>query len=82
MSNYNGNQLDDASTINDDYDERSPLLSDHSVPNNSLLTTPNADTILVPSIVRYRPTNILRAFFFIEFLTLLIIWLVGKRILL
>ena len=82
ISNNTGNKLDDTSTMNDtpngDYDEQSPLLSHNIQSNNSILTTPNVDTIRVPSITRYRPTNILRVLFFIEFLTLLIIWLVGK----
>lgn len=81
-SNNTGNKLDDTSTINGtpngDYDERSPLLSHNTESNNSISTTPNVDTVRVPSITPYRPTNILRVLFFIEFLTLLIIWLVGK----
>lgn len=84
ISNNSGNKLDDPSTMedspNDDYNERSPLLSHNTQPNNSLLSTPSVDTIRVPSITRYRPTNILRVLFFVEFLTLLIIWFVGKTI--
>ncbi len=63
-----------------DYDEESPLLHSQNQPNHSILSTPNVDTIRVPSISRYRITNILRTLFFIEFLTLIIIWFTGNNI--
>ena len=82
MSSNTGNKLDDPSMIDDtpngDYNERSPLLSHETQANDALLSTPNVDTIRVPSITRYRPTNILRALFLVEFLTLLIIWFIGR----
>ena len=52
-------------------DEHTPLV-------NAASTTPNADTILVPSVARYRPTNLLRSLLIIEFLTMFIIWVVGQ----
>jgi len=60
-------------TSNNDDDE-SPLL----INNVEQISTPNVDTIRVPSISRYRPTNILYIFLFIEFLTVLIIWFAGN----
>jgi hypothetical protein len=71
------NEVDDGPAINS-YNERTPLLNSNTHPNNSIISTPNVDTILVPSISHYRPTNILRVIFFIEFLTLAIIWLTGR----
>jgi hypothetical protein len=75
------NKLDDV-PINDvtsnGYDEQTPLLHSSTHPNNGILSTPTVDTVLIPSLSHYRPTNILRIIFFIEFLTLLIIWFVGK----
>ncbi|CAF0729152.1 unnamed protein product [Rotaria sordida] len=62
---------------NNNDDEESPLLNDNTQQNNSIVLTPISDTIRVPSISRYRLTNILRTILFIEFLTLLTIWLVG-----
>jgi hypothetical protein len=74
------NNSDDVAILDvtpDNNDDQSPLLSDNTQQNGSILTTPNVDTILVPSISRYRLTNILRVILVIEFLTLLIIWFAG-----
>lgn len=62
----------------DSNDDQTPILSDNVQPNDSTLLTPVADTIRIPSITRFRLTNILRALLVIEFLTILIIWLAGK----
>ncbi|CAF3345962.1 unnamed protein product [Rotaria sp. Silwood1] len=81
-STYTETNNDDVAILDitsDEKDERSPLLSDNTQQNNSILLAPISDTILVPSISRYRLTNILRSILFIEFLTLFIIWLVGSR---
>ena len=79
MSSLNNADLDDVAildvTSNTD-DDKEPLLA-NSI--NNILSTPHVDTVLVPSISRYRLTNILRSMVFLEFLTLLIIWLVGKE---
>ena len=69
--------LDITQTMDDDGDKQ-PLLSATNQINGSILSTPNVDMVLVPSITRYRLTNVLRSLAFIEFLTMLIIWLVGK----
>ena len=53
-------------------EDESPLLL------NCETETTLLSTIRVPSISRFRVTNILRAFFFGEFLSLLIIWLAGN----
>lgn len=63
----------------DNDDDQSPLLSDTTQQNGSVLLTPNVDKILVPSIGRYRLTNILRVVLLIEFLTMLTIWLAGIK---
>jgi hypothetical protein len=63
----------------DNDDDQSPLLSDTTQQNGSVLLTPNVDQILVPSIGRYRLTNILRVVLLIEFLTMLTIWLAGIK---
>lgn len=55
------------------------LLTDDIQQNGSILSTPHVDTILIPSISRYRLTNILRVLLFIEFMTLLIIWFIGNN---
>ncbi|CAF1177732.1 unnamed protein product [Adineta steineri] len=72
MTSNNSNDDDvpilDVTSDND----QTPLLND-----NPILSTPNVDTILVPSISRYRLTNIIRILLFVEFVTILIIWLVG-----
>ncbi|CAF3940285.1 unnamed protein product [Rotaria sp. Silwood2] len=81
-SNHTQTNNDDVAILDvtsDNNDDQSPLLSDNTQQNNSILLTPNGDTILVPSISRYRLTNILRIILFIEFLTLLTIWLVGSN---
>jgi len=75
------NKVDDAPINNitpDGYDEQTPLLNSKTHSSNTILSPPNVDTILVPSISRYRPTNILRIIFLIEFLTLIIIWFAGR----
>ncbi|CAF3398970.1 unnamed protein product [Rotaria socialis] len=62
-----------------EHDDQRPLLSDDNVQQaGSNLSTPNVDTIRVPSITRYRLTNVLRSVLLIEFLTLLIIWFIGS----
>ena len=80
MSSLNTADLDDVAildvTSNTD-DDKEPLLA-NSI-NSNILSTPHVDTVLVPSISRYRLTNILRSMVFLEFLTLFIIWLVGKE---
>ncbi|UJR33415.1 hypothetical protein I4U23_020859 [Adineta vaga] len=58
-------------------DDQQPLLTTPTEQNNSVLLTPNVDTILVPSTSRYPLTVILYILLFIEFLTMLIIWLIG-----
>jgi hypothetical protein len=68
----------DITTTADDDGDKQPLLSETNQINGSVLSTPHVDMVLVPSINRYRLTNILRSVAFIEFLTLFIIWLVGK----
>ena len=68
----------DITTTDDDLGDKQPLLSETNQINGSLLSTPHVDTVFVPSINRYRLTNILRGVVFIEFLTLFIVWLVGK----
>jgi hypothetical protein len=82
-SNNSKDNFDDVAIINttsnSKNDERTPLLSNHTEQNNSILLTPNVDTIFVLSISRYRPTNILRTLLFIEFITILIIWFVGNK---
>jgi hypothetical protein len=70
-SNHSDNKFDD---VPDTDDEQTPLLN-----NNIQQTTANDNTVRVPSISRYRLTNILRILFFIEFLTILIIWFTGMK---
>jgi hypothetical protein len=65
--------------LSNDNDERMSLLSNYTEQNASISSTSNADTIFVPSISRYRPTNILRTLLFIEFITILIIWFIGNK---
>jgi hypothetical protein len=72
--------LDITSNNEDDDDDKRPLLSDNPQETTPISTTPNVNIIRVPSISRYRLTNILRVLVFIEFLTMLSIWLAGKRI--
>ena len=75
--NNTDHKFDDVPVIDitpDNDDERTLLLNP-----DTRSTTPHVDTILVPSISRYRLTNILRILYLIEFLTLLIIWFVGTR---
>ena len=57
--------------------EQTPLIT-HGTEENNNPTVAIVDTVRVPSISRYRITNILRVVFIIEFLTLLIIWLVDS----
>ncbi|CAF2155732.1 unnamed protein product [Rotaria magnacalcarata] len=61
-----------------EHDDQRPLLSDDVQQTGFNLSTPNVDTIRVPSITRYRLTNVLRSVLLIEFLTLLIIWFIGS----
>ena len=79
MPSLNTADLDDVAildvTSNTD-DDKEPLLA-NSI--NNILSTPHVDTVLVPSISRYRLTNILRSMVFLEFITLFVIWLVGKK---
>lgn len=79
---------------NDSDDDNALLINSNDQQKNAILTTtsgdtmqqdttnsivPTVDTIQVPSISAYRPTNILRLILFIEFLTILIIWFAGKQ---
>ena len=79
MSSINTADLDDVAildvTSNTD-DDKEPLLA-NAIDNTQSI--PHVDTVFVPSISRYRLTNILRTMVLLEFLSLFIIWLVGKE---
>lgn len=65
-------------TTDENTDDQRPLLSDHNQENGTTSTTPTVNIIRVPSISRYRLTNILRFVLFIEFITVIIIWFAGN----
>jgi len=75
--NSNDAAILNVTTNNNDDDEHTPLLNNNKRQNNSILSTPNVDTIRVPSISTYRPKTILVVLFFIEFLTIGILWFAG-----
>lgn len=79
MNSHDPNDNSDDVAILDVTTDEQPLIANHIGESNSILSTPNVDTILVPSLSRYRLTNILRSLLFIEFLTLAIIWFIGKN---
>jgi hypothetical protein len=83
MMSINVSNTDDDVPILDvtsnDNNDRQPLLDPTTEQSSTILSTPHVDMILVPSITRYRLTNILRVLLFVEFLTLLIIWLAGRH---
>ena len=81
----NQNDDDDDAILNilpndNNNNDQCSLFNDNSEQNNSGSLTSYVHTIQVPSISRYRLTNILPIVSLIEFLTLLIIWLVGNSI--
>ena len=75
----NDAQFTDRESVDIDNNERTPLLNNTIQQDNPTVSTPNVDIVRVPSISRYRLTTILRIIFFIEFLTLLIIWFAGMK---
>lgn len=76
------NRFDDVAildvTSDADAEDQQPLLAELTENKQSTTPATNADTVRVPSISSYRPTNILRVLFFIEFAALLIIWFIGE----
>ena len=79
MATDNSDDVAILDVTSDNDDDQSPLLSDTTQQNGSILLTPNVDTIRVPSIGHYRLTNILRVVLLIEFLTIIIIWFAGIK---
>lgn len=65
-------------------DDESPLLLNCETASVTVNTSETSvlNTIRVPSIARFRVTNVLRVFLFAEFLSILIIWLTGNSFLL
>ncbi|CAF0728813.1 unnamed protein product [Adineta ricciae] len=77
MNSHDPNDDSDDAAILDITADEQPLITNHIDEPNPVLSTPNVDTVLVPSLSRYRLTNILRILLFIEFLSLAIIWFIG-----